>query len=76
MPRAPTPGVPHFSIETYNVLFRNPDDPDTTAEEIVEMIDIGGPALLRAAAKNHHSVTALCRPDDYDAEYRQRPPET
>src|SRR5690606_25144388 len=34
---------------------------------IVENIDIGGPAMLRAAAKNHAFVTALCDPADYDA---------
>ena len=30
------------------------------------MIDIGGPSLLRAAAKNFASVLAVCRPQDYD----------
>jgi phosphoribosylaminoimidazolecarboxamide formyltransferase/IMP cyclohydrolase len=34
-------------------------------DEIVEMIDIGGPAMLRAAAKNHASVTVIVDPDDY-----------
>jgi phosphoribosylaminoimidazolecarboxamide formyltransferase/IMP cyclohydrolase len=34
---------------------------------VVEEIDIGGPALLRAAAKNHAFVTAVCDPSDYDA---------
>jgi len=33
----------------------------------VENIDIGGPALLRAAAKNHDFVAAVCRPGDYEA---------
>jgi phosphoribosylaminoimidazolecarboxamide formyltransferase/IMP cyclohydrolase len=33
--------------------------------DVLEMIDVGGPALLRAAAKNHPSVTPVCRPDDY-----------
>ncbi len=33
--------------------------------EVVETIDIGGPALLRAAAKNHAFVTVLTDPDDY-----------
>jgi len=32
----------------------------------IENIDIGGPALLRAAAKNHHDVTVVCDADDYD----------
>ena len=31
----------------------------------VENIDIGGPSLLRAAAKNYESVLAVCEPDDY-----------
>jgi len=35
-------------------------------EEAVEMIDIGGPSLLRAAAKNHVDVIPLCRPEDYE----------
>jgi phosphoribosylaminoimidazolecarboxamide formyltransferase/IMP cyclohydrolase len=33
----------------------------------VEMIDIGGPAMARAAAKNHASVTVITTPDDYPA---------
>lgn len=32
----------------------------------IEYIDIGGPALLRAGAKNHACVTAICDPNDYD----------
>ncbi len=39
--------------------------PSATDDEVLEMIDIGGPALLRAAAKNHPHVTPVCRPDDY-----------
>ncbi len=34
-------------------------------EEAVEQIDIGGVALLRAAAKNHAAVTVVCDPRDY-----------
>ena len=41
------------------------DRPDCTLHEAIENIDIGGPALLRAAAKNHARVTVLCRPEDY-----------
>ncbi|MGB9589463.1 MAG: bifunctional phosphoribosylaminoimidazolecarboxamide formyltransferase/IMP cyclohydrolase, partial [Candidatus Hydrothermia bacterium] len=33
--------------------------------ELVEMIDIGGPSLIRAAAKNHESVMVVVDPDDY-----------
>ena len=39
----------------------------TTFAEAVENIDIGGPAMLRAAAKNHASVTVLTDPADYGA---------
>ena len=34
-------------------------------EECIEMIDIGGTALLRASAKNHNYVTTICNPNDY-----------
>jgi phosphoribosylaminoimidazolecarboxamide formyltransferase/IMP cyclohydrolase len=39
---------------------------DVREEDAVEMIDIGGPALLRAAAKNFLHVVPLCRPDRYE----------
>ena len=44
-------------------------------EEIVEMIDVGGPSMLRAAAKNFAHVAPLCRPAQYErvlAELRER----
>lgn len=34
-------------------------------EDLIENIDIGGPTLLRAAAKNFDRVTVVCRPQDY-----------
>ena len=40
-------------------------DPDTTEEGAVEQIDVGGPAMLRAAAKNHARLTVICDPGDY-----------
>lgn len=40
-------------------------NPDTTLTEAIEKIDIGGPTLLRAAAKNHAHVTVLCDPQQY-----------
>jgi len=39
--------------------------PETAPEEAIEMIDIGGPAMLRAAAKNFDAVTAVVDPADY-----------
>jgi phosphoribosylaminoimidazolecarboxamide formyltransferase/IMP cyclohydrolase len=41
--------------------------PGVHFEEAIENIDIGGPSMLRSAAKNHESVTVVCDPDDYDA---------
>jgi phosphoribosylaminoimidazolecarboxamide formyltransferase/IMP cyclohydrolase len=38
---------------------------DSSEEEIVEQIDIGGPAMIRAAAKNHGRVGILTSPDQY-----------
>ena len=38
---------------------------DVEWDEAIEKIDIGGPALLRAAAKNHADVIPVCRPADY-----------
>ena len=40
-------------------------DPDCTLERAVENIDVGGPAMLRAAAKNHARLTVVCDPGDY-----------
>ncbi|MDE6027541.1 MAG: bifunctional phosphoribosylaminoimidazolecarboxamide formyltransferase/IMP cyclohydrolase [Muribaculaceae bacterium] len=36
-----------------------------TLEDAVENIDIGGPSMLRSAAKNFRDVTVVCDPDDY-----------
>ncbi|MGB5347869.1 MAG: bifunctional phosphoribosylaminoimidazolecarboxamide formyltransferase/IMP cyclohydrolase, partial [Woeseia sp.] len=38
---------------------------DATVEDAIENIDIGGPAMIRAAAKNHASVAVLVDPADY-----------
>ena len=40
-------------------------DPATGADLAIERIDVGGPAMLRAAAKNHASVAVVCDPADY-----------
>ena len=39
---------------------------DVTLEEAIENIDIGGPSMLRSAAKNYKSVTVVTDPKDYD----------
>ncbi|MCI2255012.1 bifunctional phosphoribosylaminoimidazolecarboxamide formyltransferase/IMP cyclohydrolase [Domibacillus sp. PGB-M46] len=40
--------------------------PDVTTEDAIENIDIGGPAMLRASAKNHEYVTVIVDSSDYD----------
>lgn len=39
--------------------------PEVTLEDAIENIDIGGPAMLRASAKNHKDVAVICDPEDY-----------
>ena len=39
--------------------------PDVTLEDAIENIDIGGPTMLRSAAKNHKDVVVVCDPADY-----------
>ena len=46
---------------------RTASRPDATAAEAIEDIDIGGPTLIRAAAKNHAFVAVVVKPESYDA---------
>lgn len=39
--------------------------PNCSFEDAIENIDIGGPSMLRSAAKNHDSVSVVCDPADY-----------
>ena len=41
-------------------------DPNCSLEKAIENIDIGGPTMVRAAAKNHRDVTIVVRASDYD----------
>ena len=41
------------------------NQPQCTMEEAIEQIDIGGPAMIRSAAKNHEDVAVLIDPSDY-----------
>lgn len=38
---------------------------DCTRQDAIENIDIGGPSMVRSAAKNHHAVTVVVDPEDY-----------
>lgn len=40
--------------------------PDVTMEDAIEHIDIGGPSMLRSAAKNYRDVTVVCNPANYN----------
>ncbi len=61
----------NFSVEPIDVVVVNLYPFERVAgvsddeHELVENIDIGGPALLRAAAKNFESVLVVCDPQDY-----------
>ncbi|MEN6411653.1 MAG: bifunctional phosphoribosylaminoimidazolecarboxamide formyltransferase/IMP cyclohydrolase [Veillonellales bacterium] len=45
--------------------------PDVTLEEAIENIDIGGPSMIRAAAKNYRYVTVVVNPEHYDSVLQQ-----
>ncbi len=40
--------------------------PGVTHEEVIENIDVGGPSMIRAAAKNYHDVAVVTNPSQYD----------
>ena len=42
-------------------------DPPLDKDALLEMIDIGGPTMVRASAKNHANVIICCNPEDYDS---------
>jgi phosphoribosylaminoimidazolecarboxamide formyltransferase/IMP cyclohydrolase len=61
-------GIEPFDLVVCNLYpFRETVARDASTEaDIVENIDIGGPAMIRAAAKNHHRVAIVVTPDRYD----------
>jgi phosphoribosylaminoimidazolecarboxamide formyltransferase/IMP cyclohydrolase len=42
-------------------------DPPLADDSLLEMIDIGGPTMVRASAKNHANVIVCCNPNEYDS---------
>ncbi len=64
-----THGIPPIDLVCVNLypFEQTVAKPDCTMEDAIENIDIGGPAMLRSAAKNNESVTVLCDPADYGA---------
>jgi len=61
-------GVAAFDLVVVNLYpFTETVASGASPDECVEQIDIGGPAMVRAAAKNHPSVAVVVDPDRYDA---------
>jgi phosphoribosylaminoimidazolecarboxamide formyltransferase/IMP cyclohydrolase len=62
-------GIPTIDIVVVNLypFARTVARPDCTLEEAIENIDIGGPTMVRAAAKNHEHVAIVTDPADYAA---------
>lgn len=64
--------LPRLDVVVVNLYpFENVIEKDHEVEEAVENIDIGGVALLRAAAKNHERVTVVTEKEDYDVVSQQ-----
>ena len=60
-------GVEPFDLVVSNLYpFRQTVASGATPDECVEQIDIGGPSMVRAAAKNHPSVAIVTSPSSYD----------
>jgi phosphoribosylaminoimidazolecarboxamide formyltransferase/IMP cyclohydrolase len=64
--------IAHLGIETVDVVAVNlypfremVANPAATYDDCVEQIDVGGPTMLRAAAKNHADVVVVTDPGDY-----------
>ena len=61
-------GIVPFQIVAVNLyaFAETVAKPDVTVEQAIEQIDIGGPSMIRSAAKNHAFVGVVTRPQDYD----------
>lgn len=62
------------SIESIDIVCVNlypfvkvAENPDSNLETVIENIDIGGPSLIRASAKNYQSVSILTNPNQYES---------
>ncbi len=59
-------GIAPFELAVVNLYpFQQTVDSGAPAADIIEQIDIGGPALVRASAKNHANVAIVVSPTDY-----------
>lgn len=59
--------IPNIDLVVVNLYpFKQTiEKPNVSFSETIENIDIGGPTMLRSAAKNHQDVTVICDPNDY-----------
>lgn len=67
-------GVKPFDLVVVNLYpFEKAYTDQVEGQELVEKIDIGGPSLLRAAAKSFERVTVVCDPEDYSSISKEQP---
>lgn len=65
-------GIESIDIVVCNLYpFRATLNSQATHEQIIENIDIGGPTMLRAAAKNYHDVSVVIYPEDYTTVWQE-----
>ncbi|MEA2023614.1 MAG: bifunctional phosphoribosylaminoimidazolecarboxamide formyltransferase/IMP cyclohydrolase [Actinomycetota bacterium] len=61
-------GIESFQLVVVNLYpFEETVATDPSSAEVIEQIDVGGPTMIRAAAKNHAWVAVAVSPDRYDA---------
>src|SRR6202049_4527892 len=62
-------GIPPIDMVVVNLYAfeKTAAKPGVAFEELIENIDIGGPSMIRSAAKNFHDVAVLTSPTDYHA---------
>jgi phosphoribosylaminoimidazolecarboxamide formyltransferase / IMP cyclohydrolase len=59
-------GIEPIDLVVVNLYpFASAVESGASEEDTIELIDVGGPAMVRAAAKNHHSVAVVTLPEDY-----------
>jgi phosphoribosylaminoimidazolecarboxamide formyltransferase/IMP cyclohydrolase len=66
-------GIPPIDLVVVNLypFEQTVTKPDASLHDAIENIDIGGPSMLRSAAKNHDNVTIVVSPEDYDEVAKQ-----
>src|SRR5580692_1678052 len=62
-------GIPPIDMVVVNLYAfeKTAAKPGVRFEELIENIDIGGPSMIRSAAKNFHDVAVVTSPSDYDS---------